>query len=145
MRIASTKPGKQRKALFNVKNNQRSSVLQCALDESLREKYGVRRLPIRKDDRVRVVAGEFRDIEGKVLNIHKKTRRVTVEEVMHEKKDGSTFYVPVPVSRVRLTKFGEKKMDPWRQKIIDRKQKLWKEEAEVTAPKKLEKGTGGKE
>jgi large subunit ribosomal protein L24 len=142
MRITSTKPGKQRKAIFNVKNHQRASVLSCPLDDALREEFGIRRLPLRKDDRVRVISGEFRDIEGKVLGINKKTRRVNVEECMNEKKDGSTFYVPMPASRLRLTKFAEKKMDPWRQKIIDRRAKLFKEEAEVTAPKKT---TGGKE
>src|SRR5271157_683715 len=143
MRITSTKPGKQRKALFNLKNHQRSSVLSCPLDDALREEFGIRRLPIRKDDRVRVISGEFRDIEGKVLSINKRNRRVNVEECMNEKKDGSTFYVPMPASRLRITKFGEKKMDPWRQKIIDRRAKLYLEETEVTGPKKTP--PGGKE
>lgn len=141
MHVTSIKPGKQRKALFNVPKHQRSSLLNCPLDTALREEFGVRRVPIRKDDRVRVLAGEFRDIEGKILSINMRKRTVTVEECMNEKKDGSEFYVPMPVSRLRITKFGEKKMDPWRQKIIDRRAKLYKEESALIAPKKT---TGGK-
>ncbi len=137
MRVESKKPGKQRKALYAIKNHQRSSVLNCSLDDSLRQVVGIRRLPVRKDDRVRVIAGEFKDIEGKVLKINKKTRKVTVEECMAEKKDGSTIYKPIAISRLRIMKFAEKKPDPWRQKIMDRKAKIWKEAGEPTAPKKL--------
>jgi len=136
MRVQSKKPGKQRKALYTVKNNQRSAILNCALDESLRQVVGIRRLPVRKDDRVRVVGGEFKDIEGKVLKVRKEKRTITVEECMHEKKDGSTIYVPISISRIRIMKLAEKKPDPWRQKIMDRRAKLWKEVTEVTGPKK---------
>ncbi len=148
MRVESKKPGKQRKALYTIKNNQRSSVLNCCLDDSLRQVVGIRRLPVRKDDRVRVLAGEFKDIEGKVLNINKKKRTVTVEECMAEKKDGSTIYKPISISRLRLIKLAEKKPDPWRQKIMDRRAKIWKEVSEPTGPKKpketekTEKSTG---
>ncbi len=145
MRVSSAKPGKQRKALYTVKNNQRSSILNCALDDTLRQVVGIRRLPVRKDDRVRVVAGEFKDIEGKVLKINKNKRTVTVEECMSEKKDGSTIYKPISISRLRIVKFAEKKPDPWRQKIMDRRAKIWKEASEVTGPKKAketEKSTG---
>jgi len=145
MRVDSKKPSKQRKALYSIKNNQRSSILNCALDDSLRQVIGIRRLPVRKDDRVRIVQGEFKDIEGKVLKINKKTRKITVEECMNEKKDGSTIYIPISVSRVRIVKLAEKKPDPWRQKIMDRRAKIWKEVVEVTGPKKgkePEKQTG---
>ncbi len=145
MRVSSKKPGKQRKALYTVKNNQRSAVLNCAIDDSLRQVVGIRRMSIRKDDRVRVVGGEFKDIEGKVLKINKKKRTITVEECMNEKKDGSTIYKPISISRVRIVKFAEKKPDPWRQKIMDRRAKIWKEASEVTGPKKVketEKQTG---
>jgi large subunit ribosomal protein L24 len=136
MRVESKKPGKQRKALYTVMNNQRSSLLNCAIDDSLRQVIGIRRLPVRKDDRVRVVSGEFTDIEGKVLKINKKKRTITVEECMNEKKDGSTIYIPISISRVRIVKLAEKKPDPWRQKIMDRRAKIWKEATEVTGPKK---------
>ncbi len=67
---------------------------------------------------------------------------------MSEKKDGSTIYKPVSISRLRIMKFAEKKPDPWRQKIMDRKAKIWKEVSETTGPKKVketektEKATG---
>ncbi len=111
--------------------------MNCSLDDSLRQVVGIRRMPVRKDDRVRVMKGEFKDIEGKVLKINKKTRTVTVEECMNEKKDGSTIYRPISISRLCIVKFAEKKPDPWRQKIMDRRAKLWREVSEVAGPKKV--------
>jgi large subunit ribosomal protein L24 len=142
MKIKSKKPSKQRKSLFNVKNHQVSALFTAPLDETLQEEYGVKRMPIRKDDSVRVVAGEFDGIEGKVLSMNKLTRKLTIEECALQKKDGKNYNVPISVSKVILTKFASKKnkIDPWREKIIDRKEKL--EELEQS-PKKG-KGKGGK-
>jgi large subunit ribosomal protein L24 len=124
VRVKSKKPSKQRNALRNVKNHQVSKLFTVPLDENLQVEWGVKRLPVRKDDSVRIIAGEFVGIEGKVLEIHKKTRKVTIEEATLQKRDGSNYYVPIPISKIILTKFGEKKMDAWREKMIDRKEKL---------------------
>ncbi|MHA1453574.1 MAG: 50S ribosomal protein L24, partial [Promethearchaeota archaeon] len=97
---------------------------------------------LRKDDEVRVIKNEMTDVEGKVLNLNRRTRTIQIEECTLEKKSGATYYIPISPSNVILTKLGGKKMDPWRQKIIDRKQKL---EIEVDAKKKPAEKKGGKQ
>jgi len=140
VKVNSVKPVKQRNALRKVKNHQISKLFTVPLSEALQEEYGVKRMPVRKDDFVRIVSGNFTDIEGKVLSVNKKTRKLTIEEATLQKRDGSNYYMPVSVSNVILTKFGGKKMDPWRvNRMMERKQKL--ELAEPTSPKK---GKGGK-
>ena len=140
MKINYLRPSKQRKALYNLKNHQASKLFTVPLEESLQEEWGIKRMPLRKDDFVRVVKGEFDGIEGKVLSVDKSTRKITIEECTLQKKDGSNYNVPISVANVLLTKFGMKKnkMDPWREKIIERKQKL----EEVAAPKKGGKKDG---
>ncbi|MHA1730388.1 MAG: 50S ribosomal protein L24, partial [Promethearchaeota archaeon] len=76
MKVSSRKPSKQRKARYKVKHHQVSKLLTARVDEIIRSEWGVKRLPIRKDDMVRVLSGEFRDIEGKVLEIRKKDRKI---------------------------------------------------------------------
>jgi large subunit ribosomal protein L24 len=134
MKINYLRPRKQRRALYHVMNHQVSKLLTVPLDKALQEEWGIKRIPVRKDDFVRVVKGEFDGIEGKVLSIDKTVRKITIEECTLQKKDGSNYYVPIAVANVLMTKFGMKKnkMDPWRQKMIQRKQKL----EEVTATKK---------
>ncbi len=126
MKIRSKKPSKQRNALRKVMNHQTSKIFTVRMDDTLQGEYGIKRLPLCKDDSVRVIAGEFDGIEGKILSLNKKTRRVTIEECTLEKKDGSNYYVPISVSKLVLTKLAteKNKVDPWRLKIIERKQKL---------------------
>ncbi|TFG21100.1 MAG: 50S ribosomal protein L24 [Promethearchaeota archaeon] len=141
MKVKSTKPKKQRVALHNVKQHQTSKVFMVRLDEPLQEEWGIKRMPLRKDDEVRVIKNEMTDVEGKVLKLDRRTRTIQIEECTLEKKSGATYYIPISPSNVILTKLGGKKMDPWRQKIIDRKQKL---EIEVDAKKKPAEKKGGK-
>ncbi len=142
MRITSKKPGKQRRALHKVKNHQVSKLFTIPLDEALQAQYGVKRMPLRIGDSVRIESGEFEGIEGSILSLDKKKRRVTIEEATLEKRDGSNYYVPIAVSKLILTKFenkkAKKKVDPWREdRMMGRKEKL--EEILPMAPKK-EKG-----
>lgn len=126
MKVNSKKPTKQRNALRKVMNHQTHKLFTVKLDDALQAEYGVKRLPLRKDDSVRVISGEFEGIEGKILSVNKKTRKVTIEECTLEKKDGSNYYLPIPVSKLVLTKLAtvKNKVDPWRLKVIERKQKL---------------------
>ena len=140
MKVKSKKPTKQRNALLKVKNHQVSKLFTIPLDEKLQEEWGVKRLPLRVDDQCRITKGEFSGIEGKILNKNKKTRKVTIEETSQEKKDGTSLFTQIALSKSILTKLASKKnkIDPWREKMIDRMQKL--EEIKSQSPKK----TGGK-
>ncbi|MBD3255460.1 MAG: 50S ribosomal protein L24 [Candidatus Lokiarchaeota archaeon] len=136
MKISSKKPSKQRKQLYNYKNHQRSKLLSCRLADFLRDDYGIKRLPLRVGDQVRVCKGEFKDFEGEVLEINRNLR-VKVKECVFEKADGTQFYPSIHVSNLIITKFKEegKRMDPWRASMIEKKAAfLWGDE--LMAPKK---------
>jgi ribosomal protein uL24 len=137
MKVNSKKPRIQRSVLHQLKQHQTSKIFMVRLDEPLQEEWGIKRMPLRKDDEVRVIKNEMTDVEGKVLKLDRRTRTIQIEECTLEKKGGATYYIPISPSNVILTKLGGKKMDPWRQKIIDRKQKLAVDvESKKTAPKK---------
>ncbi|GBN11681.1 60S ribosomal protein L26-like 1 [Araneus ventricosus] len=59
---------KQRKRHFNAPSHQRRIIMSSPLSKELRQKYGVRTLPIRKDDEVQVVRGHYKGQQvGKVI------------------------------------------------------------------------------
>jgi large subunit ribosomal protein L24 len=121
MRIKSKKPRKQRKALFKYKNHQRSKLLSTRVADFLREEYGIKNLPLRVGDDVRIVKGEFKDFEGEVIEITK-DQRAKIKEAKFEKSDGTEFNPSIHISNLLITKFiKEKKMDPWRASLIERK------------------------
>ncbi|MFW9936927.1 MAG: 50S ribosomal protein L24 [Candidatus Thorarchaeota archaeon] len=139
MKIRSKSPRVQRKALFNYRNHQRSKLLSTRVADFLREDYGIKSLPLRVGDQVRVVRGEFKDFEGEVTEILK-NQRAKIKEAVFEKVDGTQFHPAIHISNLVITKFkDEKKMDPWRASVIERKAIYGIKEELIEAPKKLKK------
>lgn len=139
MKIKSIQPRKQRKALYNYKNHQRSKLVSTRVADFLRDEYGIKRLPLRVSDQVRVGKGEFKDFEGEVIEITRDLR-CKIKECTFEKADGTQFHPKISISNLIITKFAkEKKMDPWRANIIERKALYGFYDEEITAPKKEKK------
>jgi large subunit ribosomal protein L24 len=138
MKVKSKKPNKQRKALYNYKNHQKSKLLTCRLADFLTDEYGIKRLPLRVGDSVRITKGEYKDFEGEVLEIDKNLR-VKVKEAEFEKADGTQFHPSIHVSNLVITKFIQegKRMDAWRAYMIERKAGFLEEG--YYAPKKFKK------
>lgn len=94
----------------------------------MRQKHGVRSLPIRKDDEVQILRGKFKGHQsGKVVAVYRKKWVIHVERVQRERANGATVFVGIDPSKVMITKL---KMDKDRKRIIDRKARA----------KKLDKG-----
>lgn len=136
MKVKSKQPRKQRKALYNYKNHQRSKLFSTRVADFLRDEYGIKKLPVRVGDSVRITRGEFSDFEGEILEITKNVR-CKIKEAQFEKSDGTQFHPAIHVSNLIITKFAkEKKLDPWRAQMIERKALYGFYEAELTGPKK---------
>ncbi len=136
MKVKSKQPRKQRKALFNYKNHQKSKLLTVRVADFLREEYGIKSLPLRVGDGVRITRGEFKDFEGEIIEITKK-QRAKIKEATFDKADGTQFHPAIHISKMVITKFTkEKKMDPWRAKVIERKALYGFYDEETTGPKK---------
>lgn len=73
------------------------------LSTELRERHGRRSVRPRVGDTVRIVRGEFRDIEGKVTSVDPNAATVMVEGVTREKLKGGTSPVPIQASNVIIT------------------------------------------
>lgn len=53
-KLVTSSRRKQRKAHFNAPSHIRRRIMSAPLSKDLRQKYGVRSIPIRKDDEVQV-------------------------------------------------------------------------------------------
>ena len=122
---ASAKPRKQRKALYTMPHHQRHKLLTAPLSKELRAKYGFRNLPVRTGDRVRVMRGDYKGIEGKVIRVDRERGRVYIDTVTRRKVDGTTVHVPIHASKVMIVELDLS--DKWRKKIIERKMKAREE------------------
>lgn len=114
----SSKARKQRKAHFNAPSHERRIRMSAPLSKELREKYNVRSLPIRREDEVMIVRGQFADREGKVVECYRKKYVIHVERVTREKVNGQSVPVGIQPSNVVITKL---KLDKDRKALLERK------------------------
>jgi large subunit ribosomal protein L24 len=115
----SKQPRKQRKALYNAPLHIRQKLMSAPLSPELREKFGVRNLPVRTGDKVRIMRGDFKGHEGKVVKVDLKKLRIYVEGVTIKKADGTRVFRPIHPSKVMIIELNLK--DPWRRKILERR------------------------
>jgi large subunit ribosomal protein L24 len=132
-----TKPTKQRKKLFQAPDHVRYKLFAAPLSPELKASHGVKTLPVRSGDSVRIMRGDQKGFEGKITSINRKKYRIYVEGLTREKVDGTTIFVPIHPSKVMITRLNLD--DKWRKKILDRKKAARKmvEEVAEKPPKKV--------
>ncbi len=98
---------------------------------------GVKTLPVRKGDTVKVMRGDHRGFEGKISRVDLKKYRVYVDGLTREKVDGTTISVPIHPSKVLIKNLNLD--DKWRKKVVERKPPITKKKE--TAAKEVSKRT----
>lgn len=126
----SRQPRKQRKAYYNAPLHKRQKLVTAPLSRELREKYGVKRLPVRKGDKVRVTRGDSKGTEGEVVRVDLRRYRIFIDGVTIEKADKTPVFKPIHPSKVEIT---DLKLDDWRRKIIERRGQAVEEEGEESS------------
>jgi len=95
-------PGKQRKLHFNAPAHLRHKVMSAPLSNELAASRGVKTLPVRKGDTVRILRGDNKGFEGKVSRVDLKAYRIYLEGLTREKVDGTNIFLGVHPSKVQI-------------------------------------------
>ncbi len=105
------------------------NVLSASLSAELIQEQKVRSLGVRNGDTVAVLRGNFKDVEGKVSRVNRRTGYVYVEGVTREKADGSARQIPVHSSKIVI-----------RRLVLDdkRRKEILQRRASITSAPKLE-------
>jgi len=103
-RKPSSKPGKQRKKIFEAKLHQKRRLVSSHLEGSLIKKYNVRSVTVRKGDTVTIMRGKWKGMSGKVVNVDHKNMKVIVEGITNKKADGKEVEQPLEASNLLITK-----------------------------------------
>jgi len=96
-------------------------MMSAPLSKDLRAKYGVRSMPIRRDDEVKVRRGQSKGREGKVTQVYRLKWVINVDKLQREKANGTSVPLGINASNVEITKL---KLTKDRRRILDRKSKL---------------------
>merc|ERR1712066_946010 len=117
----SSDRSKSRKRHFSAPSHIRRGLMSAPLSKELRTKYGVRSMPVRKDDEAQVSRGHYKGQQvGKIVQCYRKKFRVYIERIQREKANGATVNVGIHPSKLVIVKL---KMDKDRKNILDRRAK----------------------
>lgn len=116
--VKSSKPGKQRKFLYNAPLHVRHRMLAGHLSEELRKKYNRRSLPIRAKDIVKVMRGEYKGREGEVVRVNTKKYKIYINGITVRKSNGKEALVPIHPSNCMIVDLYLE--DRMRKKVLSR-------------------------
>ena len=74
------------------------------LSKELKEKHGIKTLPVRLGDMVKVLRGDHKDKEGKVSAVDLKKMTIVVDGISVTKSDGTEVPRPIQPSNVMIMK-----------------------------------------
>ncbi len=114
--ISSKQPRKQRKYRYNAPLHIRHKLISAHLCKKLREELKIRSIPIRKGDRVRVMRGKYKKVEGTVTKVDLKKLKIYIDSVKRKKVSGKEVLVPIDPSNVEIIELN--KDDPKRLKRL---------------------------
>jgi len=100
--METKKPQKVRKIRGTMAKHKAVKAMGAHLSEKLSTELKKRSLPIRKNDIVKVMRGEFKGKDGKVLRVNTQTHRIYVEKLIRKKSNGEEFEVAIDPSKVMI-------------------------------------------
>ncbi|MHA1303329.1 MAG: 50S ribosomal protein L24 [Candidatus Heimdallarchaeaceae archaeon] len=121
MKVKTASPRRQRKRFFNAPLHRRKRGMVARLSYELQEKYGVKRMPVVRGDKVVVFRAirEEDEIKGKVIKCLPQKYAIHIEGHSKEKADGTIKSFPVKPSNVIITGLNLK--DKKRRELLKRK------------------------
>lgn len=135
--VGSIQPRKQRKYVANAPLHIRHEFVSANLSKDLRKKYSRRSFPVRKDDEVKIMRGEFKGKKGKIDSVNLKKSKVLIAGIFRTKKDGTKVKVYFYPSNLQIQELNLN--DKKRMESISKEPKVKKAET-----KKIENKTEAK-
>ena len=117
--MKTSKPGKQRKRLYQAPLHKRYKQFSAPLSMKLKASHNTNSIPVRLGDTVQIMRGDRKGFEGKVTRVDRTAYRISIEGVTREKVDGTATPVSIHPSKVRITKLNLD--DKWRREALKRK------------------------
>ena len=120
--IVSVSRRKQRKAMFTADNNEKRVMMSSRLSKDLRSVWGFKAFPIHSQDVVIVKVGKFKGKEGRVENVSRTTRKVTIEGCTMPRSCGGVVSYPIDPSNLVIKQLF---IDDCRTASLERKRAIY--------------------
>lgn len=95
---------KQRKYIFNAPMHIKHKLCSSSLSKELKKEHGIRSVPVRSGDTVKVMSGQFKGHSGKVTKVSLSRMKVYVDGASVKRSDGTESLYPIHSSNLMITK-----------------------------------------
>ena len=116
---SSKQPRKQRKYRYNAPLHIKSKFISSHLSKELREKYKKRSIRTRKNDKVKILRGQFKGKTGKVERVDTRRNKIYITGIEVIKKDGTKVLYSINPSNLMILELNLD--DKKRVKALERK------------------------
>lgn len=99
----STQPRKQRKYRYNAPFHTVTSFLSVNLSKDLRKKHGMRSIPLRKGDKVKIARGTHKGKTGTIEKVSRKLSKAFIAGIEQTRIDGNKHLIPFEPSNLLIT------------------------------------------
>ena len=104
----SSQRRKQRKYREQAPAHARRKFLGAPLAKPLRKKHGMKTLPVRSGDKVKIVRGQYKGKEGKIDRVDTKKLKVFITGIERAKREGTNVLLPFHPSNVMIMELDDK-------------------------------------
>lgn len=122
---SSKKPRKQRKYIANAPLHIKKKFVGVNLSKNLRKDKGIRNIPVKKGDVVKLMRGKFKGKTGKIIKVHLKKSLVAIENIQAKKQDGSKVNILIQPSNLQIIELnlegGKRKIRRNKEKNVSKK------------------------
>lgn len=94
-----------KKLIKRMNWQERNKQLHAMVSDELKQRYGISSARIRKGDTVKIMRGDFKGVQGKVIMIYPTQARIAIEGVVRKKVNGQEVPVKIHASKVMITAF----------------------------------------
>ena len=109
------------KQIYRATNQFRGKQAGSHLSKQLRQKYGQRSVRILNGDTIKVIRGEFKGVDGKVIKVSTAKHTIAIEGVKKQTRKGDKVDVYINSSNVVITNLNMD--DKWRTVRLEKKPK----------------------
>ena len=112
------KRSKIMKEYYNAPQHIVSKRISASLSDSLQSQYNTKTVRLRKNDVVKILSGEYKNLDGKITHVYLAEGMISVDGITREKLAGGTTPVKIHESNVMVTSLDLK--DPKRKTKLER-------------------------
>mgnify|MGYP001156706976 FL=1 len=97
------KRSKIMKEYYNAPQHTVSKRISASLSDSLQSQYNTKTVRLRKNDVVKILRGEYKNLDGKITHVYLADGTISVDGITREKLAGGTTPVKIHASNVMVT------------------------------------------